>query len=87
MPKSLAEQIQRHLNHHYDNNRLKWLEADFKDEGVREEDKDDDFGEGKSAKDDPSATATELANDDDYLNVLPRQIKRNVRNIKLFIPH
>jgi len=52
----LQGQIERHLTHHYENNRLKWLEPDFQPEGAKEEDK------GEGAKDDPAATPMELAN-------------------------
>jgi len=58
---------------------LKWLEPDFQPEGAKEEDLDKEFGEGQSARDDPAANPMELVNDDDYLNVLPRQVKRDVR--------
>lgn len=79
LPKQLEGQIERHLVHFYENNRMKWLEEDFQPEGAREEDLKQEFGKGQSARDDPAATPSQLANDDDYLNVLPRQIKRNVR--------
>lgn len=84
LPRTLSRSIEKHISHHFESNRLKWLEKDFMAEGAREDENVNKFGEGKSAKDDPAATTVDLANDDDYLNVLPRQIKRNIIITYLF---
>jgi Ion channel len=74
LPRELMHQIERHVTHHWENNRLRWLEPEF----LREEDQESDGEEIAERLEKECASAVELAEDDEYLVVLPKQLKRNV---------
>ena len=66
--------MEKQINYHFENNRLRFLEPGF----LRDEDYQKDGEEKAERKARECASAVELEQIDEYLMVLPRQLKRNV---------
>ena len=56
MPKSITSQVEKHIEYHFENNRLRFLEPGF----LREEDQEKDGEEKAERKERECASAVEL---------------------------